>query len=239
MSAMICVNAGDCIHLITDGIGVDTKTGIPMGIYEKQRIIRRFDGLLVAGIAWGGYAPAALDFANRALLNCMSFDELFDASPSLWKQTLEAVPPVAITYRDADGTIAQLPIVYSVVVAGLSEATGSFKMFDLSSLYEPDGADLSVVANGPLLPVRGPEAEDPLNEFTARFADTPCEFEPARDGVDFMQSMRQQTCRFAEGPPRSLVGGFVQLTTLSRTAFRSEVLHTWPDVVGKPIALAA
>lgn len=69
------------------------------------------------------------------------------------------------------------------------------------------------------------------DEFMDRFEGRADAFDANRDGVAVMQAMR------SEG--HLPIGGGVQWTRLGRDSVTSEVIHRWPDEIGRPISLEA
>jgi hypothetical protein len=62
--------------------------------------------------------------------------------------------------------------------------------------------------------------------------ETEADFDAPNDGLAILQAMR-----LAPGPV--VVGGFVELATVTRDWVRREVFRVWPDWVGRPIAPTA
>ena len=58
----------------------------------------------------------------------------------------------------------------------------------------------------------------------------PDDVDPATDGVKVFEVLRRHRA------PSALVGGFVRLTTVTRDAVTTRIIHRWPDRVGEPIA---
>jgi hypothetical protein len=58
----------------------------------------------------------------------------------------------------------------------------------------------------------------------------PDDVDPAVDGLKVFEILRRHRV------PGAMVGGFVQLTTVTRDEISTRVIHRWPDRVGEPIS---
>jgi hypothetical protein len=76
-----------------------------------------------------------------------------------------------------------------------------------------------------------------MEAFMQRFGSDPGAFEPRRDGIVFMQTVRRLYQQQYGQAWRSVVGGLVQLTTVARDSITTQVVHHWPDKVGHPIVI--
>ena len=53
--------------------------------------------------------------------------------------------------------------------------------------------------------------------------------------IDLLEQQRAMTT--AGGAPFCTVGGFVQLTSITREAITTKIIHRWPDEIGEQIKL--
>lgn len=213
MSALIAVCGPDAVHLLTDAVRM-TPDGIVWEITRKQAILK--NGAAAAGI---GFSPACLRFAQLADACAKNFDEMVAATPRLWAEARSTLSTKEKELRCA------------AVFAGWSEKGTRLKLH----LILAEGgtyADAVVYAAGPT------ESADVLvDPFVKRFAADPNSFDARRDGVELMEGMRLHHPRQFGRLRWPAVGGFVQHTVITRTDVETEIIHHWPDTVGRHIEL--
>jgi hypothetical protein len=209
MSALVGVNAGNAIHVLTDGAVASLKDGVVSEIHCKQLCLRT--GAVVA--AMGLWQPV-LRLAMLADERTQSFDELVAAAPELWDEVKSALPA---RYKN---------VLYAALVAGWSHTNERLEMHVLHS----EVAEYDVFAAGPSDSAACYEC---IGGFIERFSADPSAFEARRDGIDFIQEMRRHHPRKFELEPRAAVGGFVTHTIITRNGVEASVIHEWPDQVGE------
>jgi hypothetical protein len=212
MSALIGVNNGDAIHILTDAASTSLNDGVVTGVTCKQ--VRTQSGAVVA--AMGLWEPI-LHFSLLADERTQTFDELTATAAELWDEVRSALPA---RYSH---------VLHAALVAGWSQAEQRLQMLVLRS----DVAEYDVFAAGPS---ESKACHHDMNAFIERFRDDPNAFDPRRDGVEFMQAMRQNHPRKYAVGPRAAVGGFVTHVVVTRDSLVANVIHEWPaDRVGQLI----
>jgi len=218
MSALIAVNAGDAIHVLTDGASTFRKNGVVAVIHPKQ-IATPF-GAVIAGM--GLWRPT-VRFAELANEQAKTFDEMVAIAPELWD---DAKATVSTNSGD---------VPYSTVLAGWSEERARLEMH---VLQERMGEGSGLWSNGLAYAV-GPDysAGDLVLAFVKRFGDDRQPFDAHRDGVGLFQVLRRHhPKKFDDGAQRAAVGGFVTCTVVTREGIDSSTIHEWPsDSVGQLI----
>jgi len=212
MTALIALHDGETVRILTDAALTRLTDGVLAKVRSKQ--IRLENGVVIAGAGtWQPccrFAALADELAN--------FDELADAAQDLWKQ---ALAPMSAKDREAPG---------GLIVAGLSEKVGGPDML----VIEMPGSKLSDSAVAYAI---GPHSNS--REFTGRFlkrfADDPDAFDVRAEGLLVMEALRRHCPRHYEEAICPAIGGFIQLTTVTRDGIETEVLHHWPDRIGQSI----
>ena len=143
-----------------------------------------------------------------------------------------------------------------VIVSTLPHAGVFDPGFELWIVGYPTGSDEAKVY---LLPTHGnhPGATAwAVNEVAGSIAAPPPQpqhwgdltednFDPERDGIALLEAQRLVSMPLDSRKPGNvgcIVGGFAQLTVLSRSGVNSRVIHRWPDRIGErmdPVRLTA
>lgn len=212
MSALIAVCGSNAIHVLTDAAVTALDDGRIMGITRKQAITKI--GVAVAGTGLLGPLRA---FASRAEARAKDFDELAEIAQEIWKEACATRPEWG---KD---------VVLNLLYAGWSEQANCLSMDAIT----PNG---EVAIDQPAFAV-GPNenCRDFLRSFVKRFADEPDAFDPATDGLKYMEILRRDCLHQYERATHPAVGGFVQHTEITREAITTKVVHQWPDLGGRPI----
>lgn len=216
MSGLFAVCGSDAIHIVTDGAITGLDDGRIVGIAAKQSILRT--GVVAAGT---GVLGSLRCFASRAEERCKNFDELAEVAPELWKEALVTVRPELKA------------VVCNLLYAGWSEKAQCLSM-DAIDGTGAHGIDQPAFAVGP-----NENCRDFLRAFVKRFVDDPDAFDPIRDGLEFMETLRRDCLHKYERATHPAVGGFVQHTEVTREAITTKIVRHWPDLGGRPIDIDA
>lgn len=220
MSGIIVVRQADAIHVVTDACTTRLEDGAVVAIGRKQTVTR--NRVLVAGM---GLWPPCVRLARLADERGMTFDEVANALPDLWRESLATVPDWGKAVR------------CFAMVAGWSQERQCLDVSTIETMG--DGRDevtndyVIVYAGAPTLSSR-----DVVDTFVRRFCAAPETFDAHRDGVEFMETLRRHHWHQFEQAKRPAVGGFVQHTVLTRTSVTSRIIHHWPDRLGLPIEIS-
>ena len=176
MTGLIAVRTDDAVHVVTDAATTDLANGALMLIGRKQIITR--NGVAIAGT---GLAIPYRRFARLAEKRARNFDEVAEIAAEMWKEGLAEVSAVA--YASMRPELKS--VVCNLIFAGWSEQHKCLAI----DVMKPAGEhmlDATAVAVGP----PGGDSTDFVKSFIQRFVDDPNSFDPHRDGVEFMQTLR-------------------------------------------------
>ncbi len=217
MSAMIGINDLDTVHLLTDAAGTYRKDGLVAVIHTKQLLLR-----CGAVLASNGLWSPALRFARLADERASTFDELVAIAPELWDQAKAPLPD------SSKGTP------HAALLAGWLTEKARVEMHVLQEVGDDSGhcPDMLIYATGP---AESDSCKEFVHAFITRFSADPGQFDPHRDGIEFMQTLRRDHPRQYELTQRAAVGGYITHTTVTREGFETCRIHEWPDFVGRPI----
>jgi hypothetical protein len=132
---------------------------------------------------------------------------------------------------------------FDIVAVGWSKARDAPASYLVSSQDRPVAQGLAAKAwelvELPDVLIAPPIAEKQISAVGWNVPYSPESFRPDVDGVALLKAQRLSR---RELDPRSgmrgqvyVVGGFIQLTTVSSHGVNSDVLHSWPDTVGRRI----
>ncbi|RJG51807.1 hypothetical protein D0Z70_22520 [Sphingobium terrigena] len=232
MSAIVILQQTDAIHLITDG-ATYRDDGTVLEIRSKVTPLPAANcALAMRGGTWACQPLAA------ALSLCGSFDEIAEVLP-------DVVAGMTATYEIYFGDRPSHPKHFEIVIAGWSDnmdrmvaavaltrqrndpddPTG-FSTFDI---YEP--GTLFVPGQGCTIPAIDIEAT--LGRSLTTQADIDA-LDPGMDGFTLHAAQRREPGLY-RGRAAYIIGGFAELTTVTRHGIESQVIHEWPDAVGQKI----
>ena len=120
-----------------------------------------------------------------------------------------------------------------IVVAGWSETTGPDAFVISTHGDNPAVAPWTVLDCGPVMMTPG-DPEIQQTALAAMPAGVTCadDMDPARDGLAIVMAQRAGRV-LADG--MSVVGAFVQLTTVTQEGISTRILHSWPEEWGEPM----
>jgi hypothetical protein len=209
MSALIGVNNGSAIHVLTDAAVTRLEDGDVSELNFKQLCTR--SGAVVA--AMGLWQPV-LRFVMFADERTQTFDEIVAAAPELWDEARSVVPA---RFKN---------VCHAALLAGWSRANARLEMHILHA--DIDQYDVFVAG-----PADSDACRGFLGAFTERFRKDPNAFDARRDGIEFIQEMRRLHPRTYELAQWAAVGGFVTHSVVTRDGLEASVIHEWPDRVGE------
>ena len=212
MSACNIILHSDAVHVMTDGACfLPSRPLEPFAFAAKAWVMPHLNAVAVntGPSAFSPLVAQILSFAS-------SFDGILDASWDGLRAAFDQFP--------------DLPD-FSVMVAGFSESNGPSAFRVASGRKCSQHRDGSVTWFEPWSAVSLPKLSfvpggaDLSAEVAARIegAKSADDFDPITDGVWLIE--RQRASRLAG------VGGFVQLTSVTRDGITSRVIHRWPEDV--------
>lgn len=224
MSAIIAVRVSDAIHIMTDAAMTDVKSGKLAAIQSKQILLQ--SGIMIAGL--GPWGPCR-QFASLAQERVKSFDELIDVAEMLWKEA-RAVVPAGVADQS-----------YALAFAGYSETRERLHLIVIESdpVAFPADQEAFAIWDTPAFmggPIPIGKTDDFVTPFFERLEKSPDDFDPHRDGLEIMETLRTRYPFPYKDRSGVAVGGYVQLSTIRQGHITSEVIKHWPgDQIGKCI----
>ncbi len=215
MTALNAFVRGREAHILTDAAYLDTQ-GRLIFIGSKVRMLPHLNAVCVIR------GESELDGAFTAM-----FGTAFTSFDALAKDFRTAIDNVLSSH---DKGRPYAPV--DVVVAGVSEFSRKPELWTASRGTPPEPVRYSR-DRAYISPALGDAAAATLEaQDLDPFSD---EFDPVMDGADLLEAQRVQVIQPAGFPPCHIVGGFVQLTTISADGISTRVLRRWPDQVGQRI----
>lgn len=235
MSAIVILQQTNAIHLITDGATYRDDGTVQEFRSKVTHLPAANCALAMRGGTWACQPLAA------ALSLCCSFDEIADVLP-------DVVKGMMATYDIYFSDQPSHPKHFEIVIAGWSDnmdrmvaavalsrqrndpddPTG-FSTFDI---YER--GTLLVPGQGCTIPAIDMEAT--LGRSLTTQADIDA-LDPEMDGFLLHAAQRREPGLYS-GRAAYIIGGFAELTTVTRHGLESRVIHEWPDVIGQKITPA-
>jgi hypothetical protein len=213
MSALLAVCGTRALHIMSDAAATQASDGIVGALRCKQIVLP--NGTLLASYTFNEPLVRFAELASQ----CADLDEVLASMRDLWEQARAVLGPC----KDKR---------CGVLLAGWSAKAGRLRMDVIVTEggYRYLWADVSAFGCGPAQPM-----PDFLHAFNERFAAEPDAFSPRRDGLPIMERLRRESPRDYDSGRHSVVGGYVQISTLTRDYFRAGILRHWPDEVGRNI----
>jgi len=233
MAAINVIRQRQAVHIVSDGVFCDA-TGIVCEIGPNAFALPH----LPAALAIRGSSHFMPFLVHRLSRECRSFDDML---PKIVPAALE----VHGSFPMAFGTLGYGTIEpdFDIVAVGWSKARDAPASYLVSSQDRPVAQGLAAKAwelvELPDVLIAPPIAEKQISAVGWNVPYSPESFRPDVDGVALLKAQRLSR---RELDPRSgmrgqvyVVGGFIQLTTVSSHGVNSDVLHWWPDTVGRRI----
>lgn len=228
MTAIQMYVGSDGVVMLTDGIAYD-EAGIVRQIHSKQWVIPSCDCVLASSGTGGAlhYIKMFMEWDSP-----QDFDQLIDLLPAA---TEKAHQELKMNLRWPNPQ-------FMVLAAGWSEKAQAYKGFSIFSL------DWEVAGSGPvkaytLVPEwafskPGPDKDSLEREgLTDDFAADLTRLGPINFGIAMMLAQRTTNTFMHHGEEALgyIVGGFVELSVVSRGKANSQIILRWPDTIGNPI----
>jgi hypothetical protein len=230
MAAINVIRQQHAIHIISDGVFCD-NTGIVCEIGPNAFALPH----LPAALAIRGSSHFMPFLVHRLSRECQSFDDML-------AKVVRTAREVHLSFPTAFGTIGYGTIEpdFDLVAVGWSKSRGAPAAYLISSHDQVVARGLTAKAwqliELPDVLIAPPIAE---KQITAAGWEVPYSaesFRPDSDGVALLQaqrlSRREVDPRFGMRGYVYVVGGFVQLTSVTSHGVSSDILHWWPDKVG-------
>jgi len=219
MSAINTVIQADSVHLICDGASYDAD-GRLVSVGPKMQMLPHLN----AAVACRGPRASVPLFADLLSAAASTYDELKAEAPTF----LRELRPML----DATFAHCELGADFDVVIAGISESDGPDAYLICS--HERYGVQPWTVVQFAGLAMMPADAATQARVF-ASIPDNVDLVDPERDGRIILEA--QRVFPIDHGGDRSFVGvgGFAQLTSITRDGISTRVIHRWPDEIGEPI----
>lgn len=233
MAAINVIRQSQAVHIVSDGAFCDA-TGIICDIGPNAFALPH----LPAALAIRGSAHFMPFLVHRLSRECRSFDDLL-------VRVVQTAVEVHASFPMAFGTLdyGSIEPDFDLVVVGWSKNHDATASYLISSHERVVGQGLEAKAwqllELPDVLIAPPIAEKQISATGWKVPFTAEEFRPEIDGLALLKAQRLSR---RELDPRSgmrghvfVVGGFVQLTSVSARGVSSDVLHWWPDTIGRRI----
>jgi hypothetical protein len=225
MTAINVIRHSDAVHVLTDGASwsADGECG-----FAGSKIWPLADRNAVITARGPKLAPALL--AEVFSAGGRTYDEMKCNSVELVRRAVLMFGDLwAFSPTGAD---------IEVVVAGWSEKSGPDSYVVCTNDRNPAVTPWTVAEAGPVLMTPGDRAiEDKLRAILGPEIKCADDLDPERDGLRMLQAQRDMVLALPKcGVDFSVVGAFAQLTTVTRQAIMTKILHRWPDEVLEPAA---
>ena len=235
MTAINIVIKSDSIVIMTDGVWYDSK-GVVASIAPKVHLLPHIGA--VVGVRGGGsqLANNFIEFIHKGKTAPSNFDELVVLAGMAIKHIHSMMVAHGLFFDDSPDM--------DFVLCGWSLSKRTFESYVIPTAHR-DGFDEAGVK--PFIANRLPEiAIVPVPgaaEYSAAGWTEPEDthsFDPMVHGIQLMEAQRLVVGPMDNGAGKtgamgSGVGGFLQLTTITRDEIASRIIHRWPDKIGERI----
>jgi hypothetical protein len=234
MTAINVIRQQRAVHIISDGVFCDDN-GIVCEIGPNAFALPH----LPAALAIRGASHFMPFLSHRLSRECRSFDDLLI-------KIVRAAQEVHMSFPMAFGNLGfgSIEPDFDLVAVGWSNARGAPTGYLVSSHDRVVARGLTASAwqliELPEVLVAPPIAEYQISATGWKVPYSADSFRPDVDGLALLQA--QRLSRRATDPGIGtrgyvyVVGGFVQVTSVSSHGVKSEILHRWPDEPGRRIA---
>ena len=233
MAAINVIRQRHAVHILSDGAFCDAA-GIVCEIGPNAFALPH----LPAALAIRGSTHFMPFLVHRLSRECRSFDDM-----------LGRIVPVAlevhVSFPMAFGTLGYGSIEpdFDIVAVGWSKSRGVPASYLVCSHDRAVAQGLTAAAwqlvELPDVLIAPPIAEKQISAVGWELPYSPESFRPDVDGVSLLKvqrlSRRQLDVSSGMRGQVYVVGGFIQLTSVSAHGVSSDVLHWWPDEVGRRI----
>jgi hypothetical protein len=233
MAAINVIRQRQAVHIVSDGVFCDAM-GMVCEIGPNAFALPH----LPAALAIRGSSHFMPFLVHRLSRECRSFDDML---PKIVPVALE----VHMSFPMAFGTLGYGTIEpdFDIVAVGWSKTRDAPASYLVSSQDRPVAEGLAAKAwdlvELPDVLIAPPIAEKQISAVGWNVPYSPESFRPDVDGVALLKaqrlSRRELDHRSGVRGQVYVVGGFIQLTTVSSHGINSDVLHWWPDKVGRRI----
>ena len=234
MSSITIIQQRDAVHFVTDAAHYDLE-GVVVAVESKICELHRSGCVFsTRGSNW------STQFLEWMLSRCESFDEILRVLPGV----MSAIDTAFLTFAS---DIPPRMRHYIITVAGWSEKAQRVTTAMACTYSKGDAADTEGWSAhdfyGQYTPVYVPAVitippvalDDALGRAVDDTDDWVQAMDPASDGLAIFEQQRRFISTYADSV-RYIVGGFAELTTVTRTGITRTVLKEYPDRVGELIA---
>ncbi|MCJ2078785.1 hypothetical protein MKK68_24615 [Methylobacterium sp. E-016] len=221
MTALNCFVTPEAVNISTDGAGY-LMDGTPRGQGQKVALLAH----LPAVIAVRGASAFVHMLGASISAHFLAFDDLLPEAPALFRG-------VRRQYRremELRGLADIAPREAEFVIAGFSTARDRVEAYGMHSKAWNGGEPWALVpiSEGALSPVDDQVMAD-FDAIVDRIGDP--RLMPEAAAVQIMESQRSRPFVLEDGKKVVGVGGFCQLTTLTRAGITSRILKRWLGAV--------
>ncbi|MBR0797629.1 hypothetical protein JQ615_19775 [Bradyrhizobium jicamae] len=226
MTAIICLAKSDGIVIYTDGASLDARNGAYLNPCRKAQIFVHQPMIMAARGPM--LATSLLEFA------CDKYTT-FDAA-------VDAMPKCAYSAVSQAHGATKAEIGLEVFFGGWSARSRSWEAYrtwllgDTLDKLDEGSLELTRIPFLRFAPDPGPEALEQLGVIT----NGALHLRSDAEIVNLMEGLRATKFYLGShdaGTKGCVVGAFVQKTSLTANGAKAEIIHRWPDVIGKPLGV--
>jgi hypothetical protein len=224
MTAINLIRQSDAVYIVSDGVGCD-RDGVVQFVVPKVFPLPH----LRAAVAGRGNI-FGLAHVAAALAMAPTYDVMKMRAAKTLREVVDLFRDINAT-QGAQGE-AIFPSDLQIYVGGWTVAgePDAFLMLTSETSGLPPWTVVPILDFG-MFP--GGEAQDDAWSFLAGRGVE--DLDPRADGLKIIEAQRRYKIENQYGQSTFGIGGFAQLTTVARDRITTEILHRWPDQVGKKI----
>ena len=233
MTAINVVRQQRAVHIISDGVFCDNN-GIVCEIGPNAFALPH----LPAALAIRGATHFMPFLAHRLSRECRSFDDVL-------AKIVRTAQEVHMSFPMAFGNLGfgSIEPDFDLVAVGWSKSRAAPTSYLVSSHDRVVGRGLTASAwqlvELPDVLIAPPIAENQISATGWKVPYSADSFRPEIDGLALLKAQRLSRRaidpRFGARGYIHVVGGFIQVTSVSSHGVNSEILHRWPDELGRRI----
>lgn len=219
MSLLNIIRSEDRVTVMTDGAILDEQA-LVAGFMQKVAILTP----LHAVVAFRGDAMIAAAISNMIQMSAMQY-ATFDGMKRSIVSDVRLLFAALFNGPLASANAADLHM--EVAVAGWSEAEGPAAYFFHTNDASPVGA-WNIQSDDT---VRASPSDS--QEIASRLSCLPLTHQVMIEAAERQREIIED--HGPQGIPTSYVGGFLQVTTVTRDEIATKIIHRWPDQIGERI----
>jgi hypothetical protein len=235
MTAINVITQRDRMIIMTDGAWYDAS-GVVTSISPKVHLLAHIGAVVAVRGGGSQLASNVIEFVTKGRAAASNFDELVVLGTVSIKHIHEMMMAQGLFFDDSPDM--------DFVLCGWSPSKSAFEAYVIPTAHR---AEFDAAGVKSFTPNRVPDIGFVPVPSPAEFAavgwtdpESVNAFDPFTHGVRLMEAQRLVVGAMDNGAGKNGVtghgvGGFVQLTTITREAIETRIIHRWPDKIGERI----